>query len=213
MSKDFDIDNKLAHVESSAVKAAKELKGLYTFEGHRYWPEDVHAQKVYAILTQTRAWVDDVNKAADQAEAEADTLDAALYVDPLATVDTGTLTRMTTLAPFVKEELETMPMITLANRLRGVITHGDEATQRAYLRYAQVQDQQNGADKVRALLEQLDEKVNGARRAALAKDTTRAQELRSKAIWARMKAADVLGELDGSKAAAWEKRKQQYGVM
>lgn len=208
MSK-FDFEGKRRGLERAATEAAGKKKGLFTFEGRQYYPDDTHNRKMAEVLAPLRANVQEAYTMADQATAEAERLESLHYNDPLATVCNGTLQRMALLAPFVKEELAEMHNTALAQRLRGVLVGGDEALKRLYLRYAPINREAFGWQPVVDLRDRLAESLAGPEAKTQAVEKEYAAELRRQAIDLRMVASNTLAEVDGSKVAADERRRRE----
>ncbi|MEZ4622071.1 MAG: hypothetical protein R2867_42095 [Caldilineaceae bacterium] len=208
----FDFQAELNNIDRAAHQARNSMSGMRTFEGHPLHEPSVMAEKTAAALQPLQAAVQAAYDLADRANSEADRLDAAAYLDPLASVDNETLQRMGLLAPFVREQIAEETQISLANRLRGVVAHGDPATQHLYLRYAKADLGVNGGARVQKLLDELDEVVHGKERANLAKSIERAQSLRADAVGLRMAASDKLAEVSGKKDADMERRRQAYAL-
>jgi hypothetical protein len=115
------------------------------------------------------------------------------------------------LAEFVSEDVTGLGIYGLANRLRGVLHHGDEAAKRLYLREAVKLSGKPDYNKILPILEAIEESLESPEwRKAKAMALQGAQNLRARAVEVRTVASDTLGRIDGSKAAAMEKRRQEY---
>lgn len=194
----FDFETPLKVVERAARTAENAMSGSRTYDGKPMFPPAEMVAKQETALKPLRAAVQEAYDVADAAQVEADVMSAASFNDPLNGVSNETLQRMGLLSSFIREEIADMMQIGLADRLRGVLQHGDDATRLLYLRYAKVNPDQPGAQQVATLLRELDDKVNGPSRAETSKALKASQKLRSDAIGLRMSASQVLGKADGS---------------
>lgn len=207
----FDFDGELKAISNVAATAERNVKGLLTFDGRPIVAPEEYEPKRQAYLQPLRETVQRVYEMADRAEAEADVIASVAHVDPLSTVDTDTLRRMTLLADFVREDVADLGVYGLANRLRGVLHHGDHAAKRLYLREAVKLSGKPDYIKILPILEAIEESLESPEwRKAKDKALQGAKDLRARAVEVRTVASDTLGRIDGSKATAWEKRRQEY---
>ena len=201
-----DFDRTMTDVQRKAAAAQRSKAELYR-DGRPMFTEQVHGEQLTRVLAPLQQAVAAVEQMAKDAEAEAKKLETLASRDPLTSLSTDELQRAAALAPFVKEEVEGMNAYALAQRLRAVVDHEDVATKHLYLRYASQRTDalESTAEPLAALrLALIDPKTAQAAQAAT--------ELRQKASKAVFDARQLLGETDGSTAAALERRMQEYAL-
>lgn len=209
----IDFDGMLAAVEREAAKFETTRDAvLRTFDGRPVHAPEEQAAKEAQFLAPVREAVAAVHEAAQQAAQQAAIAMTAVDADPLAGVPTEELTRMAALEPFVRDEIEDMPIADLQRRLLWAVNHADNATRRLYVRHAAKRlGGPEGGRLITPLRSLEDSLITPAERDKRAKAIEKAQALAAKAQAASFAAEERLRAADGRAAAAYAQRVRDYG--
>lgn len=209
----IDFDSMLAAVEAEAKRFETTRNAvLRTFDGRPVHEPTVQAEKEAQFLQPVREAVAAVHEACQMAQQQAAIAMTAVDADPLANVPTEELVRMQALEPFVKDELEYMPIAELQRRLLWAVNHADGPTRRLYIRHAAKRLSGPEGSRLIAPLRSLEDSlVSPAERAKRARAIEQAQELQRRAQQASFAAEERLRAADGRAAQAWAQRVRDYG--
>ncbi len=126
-------------VDAAGATLAAARAALYRDQKPIFSPEEQARREVEAEAT-FHATFRDATAAAQMeiadAEAELHALDRA-EADPLGGLVAADLTRANTMATFVREDAEVLPLAALADRVEGAATGSDRAVMALLLRYGQ----------------------------------------------------------------------------
>ncbi len=126
-------------VDAAGAKLAAARAALSRDGRPIYAPEEMQRREAEAEATFHATFRDAAAAAAaeiTEAEAELRALDRA-EADPLGGLVTADLARANTMATFVREDAEVLPLAALADRAEGAATGSDRAVMALLLRYGQ----------------------------------------------------------------------------
>ncbi len=133
-----NLEHHAAAVENAGAKIAAARAALSRDGQPIYAPEEMQRREASAEAT-FHATFRDATAAAQmeitEAEAELHALDRR-EADPLGALLPDDLTRANTMATFVREDAEMLPLATLADRAEGAATGSDRAAMALLVRYA-----------------------------------------------------------------------------
>ena len=134
-----NLEHHAAAVENAGAKIAAARAALSRDGRPIYAPEEMQRREAEAEATFRNTFTDATAAAAaeiTEAEAELRALDRA-EADPLGGLVAADLTRANTMATFVREDAEVLPLAALADRAEGAATGSDRAVMALLLRYGQ----------------------------------------------------------------------------
>ena len=134
-----DLERHGSAVDAAGTTLAAARAALYRDNRPLFSPEEQGRREAEAEATFRNTFTE----AADAAQAEIAEVDAELRTldraeaDPLGGLVAADLTRANTMATFVREDAEALPLAALADRAEGAATGSDRAVMALLLRYGQ----------------------------------------------------------------------------
>ncbi len=134
-----DLERHRSAVDAAGATLAARKAALYRNGSPMFTPEEMQRREAEALAAFRRTFTE----AADATQAELADAEAELHrldraeADPLAVLTADDLTKGNALAPFIKEDAETLPLAALADRVEDAMQGYDRPRMALHLRYGQ----------------------------------------------------------------------------
>ena len=179
--------------------------------GKRIFSDEQHAKREQQLSAPVVLAAERAEEVARAALADAEREETTAAADPAAGLDRATLDRANSLFTFISRDVDTLPLASLAERVRAVLAGDDRALQFTYLRALPARldattreiergrlnpPERAGWRELRLAVEELERRMTdaGGKRAAAAAKRTAANELLIRARKSRMAADGSLSQ-------------------
>ena len=131
-----DLDGARAAVQRSLDTLQVNQATLYTHDGHKINPPGKHESELARLLVGLESSVEKAVAVADRVSAEVEAARLAPFSDPTSALSAADLQDANLRRVFIEEDVSTLPLADLVERLRAVHASGSQASTWLHWRYA-----------------------------------------------------------------------------